>query len=72
MPRRSLVGWLSGATRSLRRDVEVARERDPAATSLTEILLCYPGLHAVWMHRGAHALYARGLRTPARVVDSTM
>jgi serine O-acetyltransferase len=69
MPRRSLVGWLSGAKRSLRRDIEVARERDPAATSLTEILLCYPGLHAVWMHRGAHALYGAGLRTPARLVS---
>ncbi len=69
MSRRSLVGWLSGAKRSFQRDIEVARERDPAATSLTEILLCYPGLHAVWLHRGAHALYGRGMRTPARIVS---
>ncbi len=69
MPRRRPHGWLATAARSLRRDIEVARERDPAATSLTEILLCYPGLHALWMHRGAHALYQRGLRTPARVVS---
>jgi serine O-acetyltransferase len=69
MPRRSLLARLGGAKRSFDRDIEVARERDPAATSLAEILLCYPGLHAVWMHRGAHALYRRGMRLPARVVS---
>ncbi|WP_217915853.1 serine O-acetyltransferase [Miltoncostaea marina] len=69
MVRRSLLGRLGAAKRSLGRDIEVARERDPAATSLAEILLCYPGLHAIWLHRGAHALYRRGLRTPARVVS---
>lgn len=69
MPGRSLLARLRGARRSLARDIEVARERDPAATSLTEILLCYPGLHAVWAHRVAHSLYLQGLRTPARVVS---
>jgi len=49
--------------------VDVARERDPAATSLVEIMLCYPGLHAVWMHRAAHSLHIHGLRVPARVVS---
>jgi serine O-acetyltransferase len=53
----------------LRRDVEAARERDPAARSLAEILLCYPGLHALWMHRIAHRLYERELRLPARLVS---
>ena len=69
MPPRSLLARLGGAKRSFERDIQVARERDPAATSLTEILLCYPGLHAVWMHRGAHALYRRGMRLPARLVS---
>ena len=69
MPRRPLLAWLGGAKRSLERDIEVARERDPAATSLAEVLLCYPGLHAVWMHRAAHGMYLRGLRLPARVLS---
>lgn len=44
---------------SFRRDVEVIRERDPAARGLVEILTCYSGLHAIMMHRVAHALWER-------------
>ena len=55
--------------RALRRDIAVARERDPAAESIVEILTCYPGLQAVWLHRAAHGLYRRGLRLPARLVS---
>ena len=69
MPARSLLGRIGGAKRAFDRDIEVARERDPAADSLVEILLCYPGLHAVWMHRAAHAMHVRGLRLPARLVS---
>jgi serine O-acetyltransferase len=69
MPRRSLLGGIRQAARSLSRDVEVARERDPAARSLAEVMLCYPGLHALWMHRAAHAMYLRGMRLPARLVS---
>jgi len=56
-----------GAT--LRRDIDVARERDPAARSTLEVVTAYPGLHALWMHRLAHKLYLRGLRLPARWVS---
>jgi serine O-acetyltransferase len=56
-----------GAT--LRRDIDVARERDPAARSTLEVVTAYPGLHALWMHRLAHNLYLRGLRLPARWVS---
>jgi serine O-acetyltransferase len=69
MPRRSRLAGIQKAARSFSRDVEVARERDPAARSLAEILLCYPGLHALWMHRAAHSLYDRDLRLPARLVS---
>jgi len=51
-----------------RRDIAAVKERDPAATSTAEVLL-YQGLHAVWMHRLAHALYRRGLRFPSRLVS---
>ena len=67
------IGALRTAVRealaTLRNDIEVARERDPAARSTIEVLLCYPGLHAIWMHRLAHRLDATGLHLPARLVS---
>ncbi len=60
---------LNGAITTFRRDVEVARERDPAARSTLEVVTSYPGLHAIWMHRLAHRLHRRGLRLPARWVS---
>jgi serine O-acetyltransferase len=40
--------------------------RDPAASSRIEVILCYPGLHAVVMHRAAHYLYRKGWPVAAR------
>lgn len=54
----------------LREDVLVAFERDPAARSVLEVLLVYPGLHALVLHRFSHALWARGLRLPARLLGA--
>lgn len=51
----------------LREMIAAYRERDPAAHSSLEVLLCYPGLHAVMWHRLANALWKRGLRLPARL-----
>ena len=45
-----------------------ARQMDPAAGTGLEILLCSPGLHALALHRLAHALWTRRLRLPARLV----
>jgi serine O-acetyltransferase len=53
----------------LREDIACILERDPAARSRWEVLTCYPGLHALVMHRWAHALWLRGLRWPARFVS---
>ena len=44
----------------IREDREAVLTRDPAATSMTEVRLCYPGLVALKSHRRAHALYQRG------------
>ena len=44
-------------------------QRDPAARSVLEIVLCYPGFHAVVLHRLAHRLYGAGWYTPARMVS---
>jgi serine O-acetyltransferase len=49
-------------------DARAVMERDPAVKSLWEALLCYPGVHALWMHRIAHALYRARLYFLARVV----
>ncbi len=42
---------------TLREDIRAILERDPAARSTFEVLTCYPGLHALWLHRLAHALW---------------
>jgi serine O-acetyltransferase len=44
-------------------------ERDPAAQSPLEVVLCYPGVHAIWMHRLGHALWRSGWRLSARWVS---
>jgi serine O-acetyltransferase len=44
----------------LREDIACIRERDPAARSTWEVLTCYPGLHALVMHRWAHACWTHG------------
>jgi len=51
----------------MREDIATVFERDPAARTVLEVLLCYPGLHAVWMHRCAHRMWRRGMRTFARL-----
>jgi len=54
---------------SIREDVRCVLERDPAATSRVMVMLCYPGLHAVWAHRINHWLWRRHLRLPARFLS---
>ena len=55
--------------RRLREEVASVFERDPAARSTWEVLTCYPGLHAVWMHRIAHWFWTHGLRWPGRLTS---
>ncbi|MDA0292284.1 MAG: serine O-acetyltransferase [Cyanobacteria bacterium] len=43
--------------RSLRADIAIIKERDPAARGPLEILFCYPGLHAICLHRVSHQLF---------------
>ena len=45
----------------IKEDIGVVFERDPAARSTWEVLLCYPGLHAIWLHRISHWFYQRVL-----------
>ncbi len=54
---------------TLKRDIQAALDRDPAARSALEVLLCYPGLHALYFHRVAHWLWNHRLKTPGRFVS---
>ena len=45
--------------KALRADLAIIKERDPAARGTLEILLCYPGLHALTLHRLSHRLWRR-------------
>lgn len=56
--------------RTIKEDVGAIFERDPAARSLMEVLLCYPGLHAIMIHRISHGLYKRGFVVLPRVISN--
>ncbi|MBV9763062.1 MAG: serine O-acetyltransferase [Acidobacteriaceae bacterium] len=56
---------------SLRDHIQAIKREDPAAKSSLEILLCYPGLHAVMIHRVAHWLYRRRRYILARMISQT-
>ncbi|HEY7366522.1 MAG TPA: serine O-acetyltransferase [Methylomirabilota bacterium] len=51
---------------AIRQDVRAVQERDPAARSTLEVVLCYPGVHVLMFHRLAHRLWNRGWPTTAR------
>jgi len=53
----------------LKSDIQTVFEKDPAARSTLEVLLCYPGLHAILFHRVAHALYKRKLPLIPRLIS---
>lgn len=53
----------------IKEDIATIFERDPAAKNLLEVLLCYPGLHAIWFHRVSHFLYQHKWFTLARVIS---
>ncbi len=68
----SLSILFRGITRFLsliKEDVATVRERDPAASGKLEVLLLYPGLHAIWYYRVAHALQNRGMIFLARAIS---
>jgi serine O-acetyltransferase len=53
----------------MREDIRNVFDRDPAARSTLEVLTCYPGLHALWLHRIAHYLWRHHLRYLARLLS---
>lgn len=55
--------------KAIRADMDAILARDPAARSRLEVALCYPGFHAVLLHRLAHAFWNKGLKLAARVIQ---
>jgi serine O-acetyltransferase len=53
----------------IREDIQTVFAKDPAAKTTWEVICCYPGLHAIWLHRGAHSLWGRKLLFLGRLVS---
>ena len=70
--KRNIIGMLASGIENIRYDVKQIRERDPAAASSAEVLLLYPGVHALIGHRLAHGLHQRGHTFAARAVSQTV
>jgi serine O-acetyltransferase len=55
--------------KTLKEDIQTIFTKDPAARNLPEVIFCYPGLHALWLHRLAHFLWRHKLRFLARFLS---
>lgn len=68
------VGFSKPSVRAtVREDLDNARRRDPAATNDVVTALSYPGLHAIWAHRGIHRLWNKpGGKAPARLLSQAV
>jgi serine O-acetyltransferase len=53
----------------MREDIQVVFHNDPAARTTLEVILAYPGVHAIWLHRSAHWLWNHHLKLVARMVS---
>ena len=58
-----------GVIETLKNDIKVVFERDPAAKSVLEVIICYPGFHAVVLHRIAHYFYNKKLILIPRIIS---
>jgi serine O-acetyltransferase len=56
----------------VREDIRAVIERDPAARNALEVLLCYPGVWAILLHRPAHWLHRHRLKLVARILSQTV
>ncbi|SDL26902.1 serine O-acetyltransferase [Natronincola ferrireducens] len=56
--------------KTIQEDINAIFERDPAAKTVLEVLLCYPGLHAILIHRISHLLYKKGFVVLPRLISN--
>ena len=54
----------------IKKDIDSIMLRDPAAKTRLEAALCYPGLHAIWLHRIAHHFYLKGWVLAPRMINT--
>jgi len=54
----------------IKEDIQTIFDNDPAAKTLLEVVLCYPGLHALLMHRVAHKLYKKEIPLLPRIISN--
>jgi serine O-acetyltransferase len=66
---RKVKGAVSSVVDTVKTDVKATKERDPAARSTVEVLLLYPGVHAIAAHRLAHKLHTDGHTFSARAIS---
>lgn len=55
--------------KTIREDIQTVFRKDPAARNTLEVILCYPGLHAIWLHRIAHFFWKNKLKLIARIIS---
>jgi serine O-acetyltransferase len=55
--------------KTIHNDIQSVLDRDPAARNALEVLLCYPGLHAIWAHRLSHKLWMGRFKLVARWIS---
>jgi len=55
---------------SMRNDIRVIKQRDPAVKNTLEVVLCYSGLHAIWAYRLSHFFYKKSWFVTARLIST--
>ena len=65
----SLAKGTSSMFERIREDIHTVFTKDPAARNTLEVVTCYPGLHAIWLHRVAHYLWGRQFRFLGRLMS---
>ena len=65
----NLFKSLANIKKDLKEDIEAVFNRDPAARNSLEVILTYPGIHALILHRGAHCLWQNEQKLAARVIS---
>ncbi len=55
---------------TIKEDIRTVFTEDPAARNVLEVLCCYPGLHALWLHRVAHSLWRHKAKLLARIISN--
>ena len=58
-----------GVVSRMREDIQAVFDRDPAARSTLEVILAYPGVHAIWLHHASHWLWEHHAKLLARLLS---